>query len=174
MPLLNRDGHLIANPWRLASEHRDRPRPYSVLSTEQWRLLKLVSPEVLHLGLRLDGEAEPEQALPWLDTCEMVEIHFASFTDGRGFSLGRTLRARFGYNRAMRACGEVLPDQLQLLARCGFDQFLLQDAEAVCDGQAALVAFDVCYQPDLKTATWFQAAQNSGSSTSANMRSTAA
>jgi len=174
MPLLNRDGHLVASPWRLASEQPDGLRPYSVLTLEQWRLLKHVSPEVLHLGLRLDGDAEPEQALPWLDASKLVEIHFASFIDGRGFSLGRSLRARFGYSGTMRACGEILPDQLQLLARCGFDQFLLEDTEAANDGRAALSAFDVCYQPGLRIANGFDAPQNSGSSTSANIRSTAA
>ena len=66
MPLLNQ-GHLIVSAWGTAIEHRHAPRPQSMLTLEQWRNLKHVDPSLLQLGLRLEGDAEPEQALPWLD-----------------------------------------------------------------------------------------------------------
>ena len=145
-----------------------------MLKLELCRNLKNVDQALRQLGLRLEGDAEPEQALTWLELSKLVEVHSASFTDGRGFSLGRTLRARFGYCGVMRASGGYLPDQVQLLARYGFDQFLLEDEQAAIVARTALSAFSVSYQPELKSENRLRAPQNSGNSTSANIRSTAA
>ncbi|MCR6628611.1 MAG: DUF934 domain-containing protein [Magnetospirillum sp.] len=55
--------------------------------------------------------------LHWLD---LVVIDFPRFRDGRGFTLARTLRERYGFTGEIRAQGNLLPDQLSLLQRCGF------------------------------------------------------
>ncbi len=69
------------------------------------------------------------QALP------LIAVSFPVFSDGRGFSIARLLRERFGYKNELRAIGHVLRDQLCFMRRCGFNSFVLQ---AHVDAQAAL------------------------------------
>jgi len=53
----------------------------------------------------------------------LIAIDFPQFTDGRGYSTARLLRERHRYAGELRAVGDVLRDQLYLLAECGFDAF---------------------------------------------------
>ena len=68
-----------------------------------------------------------------------VEVHFPKFGDGRGYSVGRLLRERYGYRGELRAVGQVGRDHLYDLEQCGFDAFELKDGE---DAQEALAAFE--------------------------------
>ena len=74
-------------------------------------------------------------ALPGL---KVIAVNFPKYGDGRGYSIGRLLRERYGYKGELRAIGVVARDHLQLLAQCGFDAFQLREGE---DAQAALAAF---------------------------------
>jgi uncharacterized protein (DUF934 family) len=69
---------------------------------------------------------------------EGISIAFPAFTDGRGYSLARLVRERYGYQGELRATGDVGIDQLAYLARCGFDAFELPDN---INEAAALAAF---------------------------------
>ena len=69
----------------------------------------------------------------------VIAINFPKFGDGRGYSIARLLRERYGYKGELRAVGVVARDHLQHMAQCGFDSFLLREGE---DAQAALAAFD--------------------------------
>ncbi|HXM82557.1 MAG TPA: DUF934 domain-containing protein [Burkholderiales bacterium] len=68
-----------------------------------------------------------------------VEVNFPKFGDGRGFSIARLLRERYGYKGELRAVGQVGRDHLYYLESCGFDAFLLRDGE---DAAAALASFN--------------------------------
>ena len=70
---------------------------------------------------------------------QVIAVNFPRYGDGRGYSIGRLLRERYGYKGELRAVGVVARDHLQLMARCGFDAFELREGE---DAQAALAAFD--------------------------------
>ena len=78
-------------------------------------------------GLMLPGDAEPDDQF-----CEapLIAIHFATFSDGRGLSLAVLLRTRFNFTGELRAVGDVHPDLLYYLRRCGFDSYLLPDGRA--------------------------------------------
>ena len=69
---------------------------------------------------------------------KVVGVNFPKYGDGRGYSIGRLLRERYGYKGELRAVGVVARDHLQQMERCGFDSFLLREGE---DAQAALAAF---------------------------------
>jgi len=69
----------------------------------------------------------------------VVAVNFPKYADGRGYSVGRLLRERYGYKGELRAVGVVARDHLQLMAQCGFDAFQLREGE---DAQAALAGFD--------------------------------
>jgi uncharacterized protein (DUF934 family) len=98
------------------------------------------------LGVKLDPADDPAALAGDTGVLEVVAVNFPAFTDGRGFSSARLLRERFGFKGELRAVGDVSRDQIFLLARCGFDAFLLREGE---DGEAALVAlkdFSEVYQ----------------------------
>src|SRR4051794_23757854 len=78
-------------------------------------------------GVRLESSDDPEALAGHLDRLTLVAIHFPTFTDGRGYSIARLLRERYGFKGEIRAVGEVLRDNLFYLSRCGFDSFDLSD-----------------------------------------------
>ena len=79
-----------------------------------------------------------EDLVDQLASVERVEVTFPKFGDGRGFSIARLLRKRYGYRGELRAVGHVVRDHLQPMEAVGFDAFLLKDGE---DAEAALRAF---------------------------------
>ncbi len=109
--------------------------PLSVWLAERQALLARVG----GLGIWLDSHEDP--ALIAGDTAyfTVIAVNFPQFTDGRGYSIARLLRERYAWAGELRAVGEVLPDQLAYLARCGFDAFELPAEQ---DALAALAAFD--------------------------------
>jgi uncharacterized protein (DUF934 family) len=96
--------------------------------------------------IRLEPKDDPAAVAARLAAAARVEINFPKFGDGRGFSLARLLRERYGYQGELRAVGDVFRDQLFYMESCGFDAFELRDGE---DATAALPwfdAFSVSYQ----------------------------
>ncbi len=77
---------------------------------------------------------------------ELVAIEFATFTDGRGYSFARQLRAD-GFDGDLRAVGEVLRDQAFYLVRCGFSSFAPAAHVTSEDFIAGLTDFSLVYQP---------------------------
>ena len=73
-----------------------------------------------------------------LKAVDRVEIVFPKFGDGRGFSIARLLRTRYGYQGELRAVGHITRDHLPYLERVGFDSIELREGE---DAEA-LKAFD--------------------------------
>ena len=68
----------------------------------------------------------------------VIAVNFPKFSDGRGYSIGRLLRERYGYKGELRAVGEVARDHLHAMEQCGFNAFQLREGE---DPQEALEAF---------------------------------
>lgn len=73
------------------------------------------------LGLYLANDVEARDAAAWFDRVALISVDFPSFADGRGFSLGKRLRA-LGYKDRLRACGPLIADQYAYLRACGFDE----------------------------------------------------
>ena len=89
--------------------------------------------------IRLEPTDDPASVAGRLAGASRVEINFPKFGDGRGFSIARLLRDRYGYKGELRAVGQVGRDHLYYMEQCGFDAFLLREGE---DAAAALAAFD--------------------------------
>ncbi|MBD3894380.1 DUF934 domain-containing protein [Halomonas sp. ML-15] len=133
---------------------------------DEWALSRIEDalptrrPVIVPLSL-WQANAGDSQLAPWLasDTllddelaallvkAPLVAIDFPAFTDGRGYSLARLLRERYGYQGEVRAIGDVLVDQLYYMSRCGFDALALRDDQHLDDALRALGAFSVSYQP---------------------------
>ena len=98
------------------------------------------------VGVWLDVTEGPEAIASDLAAFSVIAVNFPKFTDGRGYSTGRLLRERFGYQGELRAIGDVLHDQLFLMARCGFDTFALKEGKDVAKAVAAFETFKTPYQ----------------------------
>ncbi|WP_375282723.1 phosphoadenylyl-sulfate reductase [Marinicauda pacifica] len=94
--------------------------------------------------VEIDTATSPDEALDAASGQDAVDIRFASFKDGRGFSLAAVLRAR-GYAGQLRAVGDLLPDQIDHLTRSGFDAVTPDKAD---DPRWQRTGFSHAYQPD--------------------------
>jgi len=97
-----------------------------------------IVPSSLPPDLVLEPTDDPALLAGALGGALVIAVHFPKFGDGRGFSIGRLLRERYGFKGELRAVGEVGRDHLYMLAQCGFDAFELREGE---DAQEALAAF---------------------------------
>ena len=106
---------------------------------KQRRVVQESSPSPEVEVLRLEPTDDPAAVAHRLPHVARVEVNFPKFGDGRGFSIGRLLRERYGYKGELRAVGHLTRDLLFFLESVGFDAFELRDGE---DPHAALAAFD--------------------------------
>jgi uncharacterized protein (DUF934 family) len=96
--------------------------------------------------IRLEPQDDPASVAARLHEVSLIEINFPKFGDGRGFSIARLLRERYGYKGELRAVGQVARDHLHYMEQCGFDAFLLRDGEDVAEALAAFDDFSEHYQ----------------------------
>jgi uncharacterized protein (DUF934 family) len=94
----------------------------------------------------LEPTDDPRAIADKLPGLKIVAVNFPKYGDGRGYSIGRLLRERYGYKGELRAVGVVARDHLQLLAQCGFDSFQLREGEDAQEALAGLSDFSESYQ----------------------------
>lgn len=97
-------------------------------------------------GVVLDAEDDLDALLPALPHLSLIVFEFAKFTDGRGYSVGRLLRQRYGFEGELRAVGDITRDQLMYLERCGFTAFQLKEGKCLDDAVAAFNELPTKYQ----------------------------
>ncbi len=103
------------------------------------------------VGVLLAPDDDSEAISQDVGRLPLIAVEFPQFTDGRGYSIGRLLRDRYGFRGELRAVGDVLRDQLFALAECGFDTFAIS---AHRDATTALAGFDAyrgVYAPTART-----------------------
>ncbi len=86
----------------------------------------------VELGLELSGDELPD-TLPVEPT---VTIRLGGNADGRGFSVGNSLRA-MGYRGRLVAAGPLVPDQARHAFQSGFDAVAIEDAAMERQGEWA-------------------------------------
>ena len=141
------NGEVVEDTWIFIEKDfvGDPPFGKIVLPMKYW-LEKRDSLNLVCAGLWLDSDDDIEEIGLEANLFPLICINFPSFADGRGFSLGRLLKERYGYTGQLRAIGNAIQDQLFYLKRCGFTAFDLKDGtdlEAACE---SLNDFDVTYQ----------------------------
>jgi uncharacterized protein (DUF934 family) len=129
-------------PETLALPARAAIVPLSVWNARKAELQSRGTP----VGVWLDVTEGPEAVADDLSALAVIAVNFPKFTDGRGYSTGRLLRERFGYQGELRAIGDVLHDQIFLMARCGFDAFALKEGKDIAKALAAFETFKTPYQ----------------------------
>ena len=96
--------------------------------------------------VRLEPADDPAAVAGELATASRVEVNFPKFGDGRGFSIGRLLRERYGYKGELRAVGQITRDHLFFMDQVGFDAFELREGEDAAEALASFKDFSVSYQ----------------------------
>jgi uncharacterized protein (DUF934 family) len=132
MPIFKGDG-FVPDDWRNLAQGEDLPAAGKVILTlPQWQatVAHMLSGDLL-LGLLVEPGQDLATIAPDLARFALVAVAFPKFTDGRGYSLARQLRSHYGFSGELRATGDVLFDQLQLLARCGFDSFDIKNTATI-------------------------------------------
>ncbi len=94
----------------------------------------------------IDGDNETEALLDDLSNFDLIALDFPTFKDGRSYSHARLLRQRYGFEKELRAIGDILRDQLFYLMRCGFNSFELRQDKDAEDALKAFNDFTVRYQ----------------------------
>jgi len=102
--------------------------------------------EALHIA----NDTDLETLAPSLGRVETILIDFPAYTDGRGFSLAKQLRTKYGYDGLLVADGPLIPDQYAFALQCGFNAVHIDDEtlsrHTIEDWHAALDDFDLTYQ----------------------------
>ncbi|WP_445157700.1 DUF934 domain-containing protein [Halomonas sp. E14] len=140
-----RDGQPAEDRWVLIREDEAvLPDAPAIVPLARWQAReegRVLAPW-LASGTELTSELAAELA-----EAPLIAIDFPKFTDGRGYSVARLLRERYGYTGEVRAIGDVLVDQVFFLTRCGFDALSLREDQWVEDALHALNTFSRAYQP---------------------------
>jgi uncharacterized protein (DUF934 family) len=96
--------------------------------------------------IRLEPGDDPASVAHALAGATRVEVNFPKFGDGRGYSIAKLLRNRYGYKGELRAVGQITRDHLYYMERVGFDAFELREGEDPAEALAGFETFSVSYQ----------------------------
>ncbi len=123
------------------------PSSNVLVSLQEWKSHKNeLSQQPQQVGVWLNSDEEPEELVDDIQSLQVIAINFPTFADGRGYSIARLLRERYGYTGELRAIGDVLRDQLFYMSRCGFDTFSVREDRDINDALEGLSDFSEVYQ----------------------------
>ena len=109
------------------------------------------------VGVWLKPDDDPKALASDVARLPLIAVDFPQFTDGRGYSIARLLRERYGFMGELRAIGDVLRDQLFALSECGFDAFAIREDRDPHEALAGLDDFAGVYAPTSRTPQpWFR------------------
>ena len=79
------------------------------------------------VGVRLAIDADPMSIADDVGRFALIVIEIPSSADGRFFSIAARVREHLRYRGELRVTGDVAPDQLSFMRRCGINAFELGD-----------------------------------------------
>ena len=104
-------------------------------------------------ALHIANDADPIALSADIAKADVIDLHFPKFTDGRAYSQAALIRKRLGFTGELRATGDVLVDQLQLMQRTGFSTAVLREGQSMAAAERMLALFSDFYQGDVLQAT---------------------
>ena len=178
--ILNRQ--IVPDSWQFVGENQALPASGNVIvPLAVWREQQIaLTQRAGKTGVWLKGSDDPEQLQSnnELINLPLIAVEFGQFIDGRGYSIGRLLRQRYGFKGELRAVGDVLRDQLSALTRCGFNSFALKEGKSLEDALKAFDDFSDAYQNAVdQPAPYYRRrheATKAAAETEANLATTAA
>ncbi len=100
-------------------------------------------------ALQIANDADPIALQADIAKAAIIDLHFPKFTDGRAYSQAALIRKRLGFKGELRATGDVLVDQLQLMQRTGFSTAVLREGQSMDAAKRMLALFSDFYQGDV-------------------------
>ena len=79
------------------------------------------------VGVRLGADTDPASLADDVGRLALIVIEVPGSADGRFFSIAARVREHLGYRGELRVTGDVAPDQLSFMRRCGINAFELGD-----------------------------------------------
>ena len=98
------------------------------------------------VGVEVAGDVNLDELEPFLPRLGVIVVRMTTMRDGRLFSLGRLLRERYGYKADMRAAGDLIPDQVLFMLRCGFTSFEVGDKFPTDALRRSVASYTAWYQ----------------------------
>ena len=152
MPLLYKNGAFVEDDWlTLAADAALPADRKAIIPLTRWRADRLaLAGRNGALGVSIPPGSAIDDLVEDLGPISLIALVFPKYTDGRVYSTAHQLRTRHSFAGELRATGDVLLDQLQLMRRCGFDSFEISHGptiEALRKGHVAGVSH--FYQPSL-------------------------
>ncbi|EON92637.1 hypothetical protein MARLIPOL_07789 [Marinobacter lipolyticus SM19] len=149
--VITKDGAIKQDSWVVVSRPEDgeslnMPEQPALIPADLWLAGKEHFEGRDDIGVWFDSHDEPEILEGLVNELPLIAVNFPKFADGRGYSIARLLRERFGYENELRAIGDVLLDQLQFMKRCGFDSYALREDKDASKAARALNFFSQGYQ----------------------------
>jgi len=131
MPKLIKNGAIIEDDWQVLREIPESGLPDGkfIVPLNYWLEHRDNLRARGDVGVWLSSDQPPAPLAGDLSALPVIAIDFPLFTDGRGFSYGRTLREHFKYAGEVRAIGQFIRDQMYYLSRCGFDAYAIETTE---------------------------------------------
>jgi len=134
---------VVEDSWVHYSGTGDLPEGNVILSLKDFREM---APQGRKIGVQLEPGDLADDIRDDLDRIDLIAINFPTFMDGRGYSLAKILRDRYGYQKEIRAVGDIMRDQLFYLQRCGFNAYEIKAGRDIMDAVKGLEDFSVTYQ----------------------------
>lgn len=137
MPKLIKFGRVAPDAWTLVRDaEAAMPSTPAIVPLATWLAQPVAARRTL--GVWLAPDQDPAALAPYLAELDVVAVDFPQFADGRGYSIARLLRERYGYKAELRAIGDIQRDQLYFLQQVGFDAFALP---AGCQPEQEMAGF---------------------------------
>lgn len=142
-----KDGQLVADDWRHLDDASATGTGPCTVGYRRWVAERnSLADHSAAIGIRLTGDDDLAAIAADLPGFALVVIEFPALADGRGFSLARLLRGRYGYRGEIRARGQFIRDQVYFLSRVGVSAFECPEGSDPGELLAALQDFSVKYQ----------------------------
>ncbi len=160
MPQLIKGRAIAVDRYALLREVKslaDVPAGAAIVPLALWRAERDTLLRRADVGVWLAPTDDPAALAEDVAALPVIGVDFPKFSDGRGYSIGRLLRDRYGYEGELRAVGDVLRDQLFALSECGFDAFALRADRDPADALASFDDFASVYAATSRTPQpWFR------------------
>ena len=145
--LTHNHGTLTPNTWLWLTDDQALPTTGDIIvSLARYQTDETLKSHTGKLGVRIPNTLDIETEGAALLHLPLIAVDFPGYRDGRAYSQARVLRSRLGYTGDIRAMGEVVRDQLQLMIRCGVSSYELRADQDVAASLASLHDFSAAYQ----------------------------
>jgi uncharacterized protein (DUF934 family) len=147
MRVIDRNLQIVDDGWTLVDDEAPLPTGDVIVSLARWQKDRdALSSHRSKVAVKLPSDVSLDALAADVNGFALIALDFPKFVDGRGFSLARLLRGKYGFAGELRAVGDVQRDQLDFMRRCGIDSYAIRDDKDAADALKAFTEFTFRYQ----------------------------